>query len=492
MSSATQHIWNPETGIIDIEVPWQDLAASEMPGIRLMWEEQRERLAGTQRLTTFTDRLRRQWAIETGILENLYDIERGVTMTLIERGFHAEFLTHGSTNKPTPYVINLLRDQEEAFEGVMDFVAKSRQLSTSYIKELHAALLRSQHTTEATDTTGKEISVPLIRGDWKIQPNYPTRAGVLYAYCPPEHVASEMQRLIEMHTQHLEQGVAPEVEAAWLHHRFSQIHPFQDGNGRVCRAIASLVLVQAGLFPLIVTRDEKNDYLDALEAADKGNLSKLVALFAKLQRQQFLKAAVVSESVISAANDMDSLLQGLEKATPKAQTLAKPNIEKVFDHAHALEQQTSDALDALIPNLRQYLAKAGIDANIYSCRSTEKDSHWYYGQIKENARNNYHYFINDKVYRSWVSLRVYWQRRARLVFAFHAASREFTGTMICAPFIEFLDPAGENETRATLIPISDEAFLFFHNEIPDQLKKRFKDWLNPCLLIAIKQLADGT
>jgi len=22
----------------------------------------------------------------------------------------------------------------------------------------------------------------------------------------------------------------PEIEAAWLHHRFTQIHPFQDGN----------------------------------------------------------------------------------------------------------------------------------------------------------------------------------------------------------------------------------------------------------------------
>lgn len=492
MITTTQHIWNPETGITDIELPWQDLAASEMPGIRLMWKEQRERLAGTQRLATFTDRLRRQWAIETGILENLYDIERGITMTLIERGFHAEFLTHGSTNKPTPYVINLLRDQEEAFEGVMDFVAKSRQLSTSYIKELHAALLRSQDTTEATDTTGKDILVPLIRGDWKIQPNYPTRAGVLYAYCPPEHVASEMQRLIEMHRQHLDQGVAPEVEAAWLHHRFSQIHPFQDGNGRVCRAIASLVLVQAGLFPLIVTRDEKHDYLDALEAADKGNLSQLVALFAKLQRRQFLKAAAVSETVISAGHDLDALFETLEKATPKDQILAKPNIEKVFDHVHALEQQTSDALDALIPRLRQHFIKVGIDANIYSCRSTEKDRHWYYGQIKDNARNHYHYFINDKVYRSWVSLRVYWQRRARVVFAFHGSSREFTGTMVCAPFIEFLDAAGENETRPTLIPISNEAFLFFHTDTPEPLRIRFKDWLNSCLFAASAQLVDGT
>ena len=69
--------------------------------------------------------------------QNLYDIERGVTMTLIGRGFHAEFLIHGSTNKPTPYVINLLRDQEEAFEGVMDFVAKSRHRRQHLLLQIH-------------------------------------------------------------------------------------------------------------------------------------------------------------------------------------------------------------------------------------------------------------------------------------------------------------------------------------------------------------------
>ncbi|MGH3603700.1 MAG: Fic family protein [Pseudonocardiaceae bacterium] len=27
-------------------------------------------------------------------------------------------------------------------------------------------------------------------------------------------------------------GASPAVLAAWVHHRFTQIHPFRDGNGR--------------------------------------------------------------------------------------------------------------------------------------------------------------------------------------------------------------------------------------------------------------------
>ena len=259
------YIWNPDGGITDFEVEAAALSASEIPGIKAVWDDQRARLRGTSQLSDFTQKLSREWAIETGIIENLYQLERGVTQTLIERGFQAELIGHGDTNKPREYVIQLLRDQQDALEGVFDFVASRRSLSASYIKELHAALLRSQTHTEGVDALGRHIEVPLVRGDWKTQPNSPTREGVTFGYCPPEHVASEIDRLIKLHLEHEKAGVTPEVEAAWLHHRFSQIHPFQDGNGRVARALASLVLVRGGLFPLVVTRDDKTAYLDALK-----------------------------------------------------------------------------------------------------------------------------------------------------------------------------------------------------------------------------------
>ena len=51
------------------------------------------------------------------------------------------------------------------------------ELSTSYVKELPAALLRSQPNTDAIDPTGRNIQVPLIRGDWKRQPLTPHHQG---------------------------------------------------------------------------------------------------------------------------------------------------------------------------------------------------------------------------------------------------------------------------------------------------------------------------
>jgi Fic family protein len=126
------------------------------------------------------------------------------------------------------------------------------------------------------DPMGREVEGPLRRGEWKMLPNNPTRPdGISYKYCPPEQVQGEMDRLMGWHQHHTQTGVAPEVEAAWLHHRFTQIHPFQDGNGRVARTLASIVLIRAGWFPLSIHRDDKTSYIDALEAADAGDLSGL-------------------------------------------------------------------------------------------------------------------------------------------------------------------------------------------------------------------------
>lgn len=79
-------------------------------------------------------------------------------------------------------------------------------------------------------------------------------------------------------------------EAAWLHHRFTQIHPFQDGNGRVARALATLVCLRAGGFPLVVRGRQKREYISALEAADQGDLRPLTGLFERQQRDALVGA----------------------------------------------------------------------------------------------------------------------------------------------------------------------------------------------------------
>ena len=491
-------IWNPETRITDLDADEKELlSTTEIPGIKAAWRGQRERLEGTNLVSDFTERLGREWAIETGIIENLYDIDRGVTQTLIERGFRAELLTHGSINRPREFVLGLLRDQKRALDGVFDFVKSARPLSTFYIRELHAVLLRSQEFTEAVDALGRQVEMPLIKGAWKNQPNYPVRDGVTYMYCPPEHVAAEMDRLVELHLAHVAEGVSAEVQAAWLHHRFTQIHPFQDGNGRLARALASLVLIKQDLFPLVVTRDDRTDYIDALEAADARDLKPHVDLIAKLQRVQFAKAVAISETVLSDKTDVKEMLVGLYKAADKTAVERRQEFQKVFDIADAVKERLRGRLDEIAPDVRNALQRITSEgaARVRDGDEETGTGHWYRAQIIHNAKNHLRYYVNFGEFRSWVALNMVWKRRARLVFAIHGIGHGFTGSLICAPFLEIQDEDedenGDRDRRFTLVPVAEEGFVFFYNDTEEAALKRLHPWLENVLKVALNELTEN-
>lgn len=277
------HAWRP---IEDLPDDWRDLADADLHRLAAQLEGTCAGIGTDAAIAAFTQRLKREWAIETGLIERVYTLTRGVTEVLIERGLREELIPSSATDRDPALVVDMLRDHATAVDGLFDFVKHERRLSTSYVKELHAVLLANQETATARDIFGRRTEMPLVRGDYKRRPNNPVRRdGRVHEYCPPEQVAPEMERLIAMHLEHAQREVPPEVEAAWLHHRFVAIHPFQDGNGRVARALATLVMIRTGWFPLVVTDAGRGDYIDALEEADAGDLGPLVRLFSRIQRR---------------------------------------------------------------------------------------------------------------------------------------------------------------------------------------------------------------
>lgn len=72
--------------------------------------------------------------------------------------------------------------------------------------------------------------------------------------------------------------------AAKVHHRLVWIHPFTNGNGRFCRVVADLMLIQRDLEPfawgenLERTGEDRARYIAALQAADKKDYRPLFKL----------------------------------------------------------------------------------------------------------------------------------------------------------------------------------------------------------------------
>ena len=277
--------------IADLPSDVSALTDGELQPLLAVWEDQRTALASEDEVAEFTRRLNREWAIETGFIERVYTLDRGTTQALIERGIDAALIPHDPANRNPVELAAILQDHLDALEGLFAFVKGERQLTAGYIKEVHSILLRHQNTYFVTDQFGNPSERELPKGVYKTLPNSPTRAGgSIHEYCPPEHVASEMDRMVELHHEHLRRQVPAEVESTWLHHAFSQIHPFSDGNGRVARLLASLLFVRAGGFPALITRDDPTRYIDALEQADRGSLAALVSLFVRAQRRDVLRA----------------------------------------------------------------------------------------------------------------------------------------------------------------------------------------------------------
>ncbi|MBM3796398.1 MAG: Fic family protein [Acidobacteria bacterium] len=259
----------------------------------------------------------REWAIETGQIEGLYRFDCGLTMTLIEDGITASRIPATASEMSPEQVAAILLDHLATLEGLFAFVKGDGPLSKGYIHELHQALLRHQPTHRVfAAASSTYFDKPLDRGKYKEQPNNPLRPdGTTFEYCSPLEVNAEMDRLIEFFYSQEGQNISPEIQAAWLHHAFTCIHPCADGNVRVARALATLVLIKAGLMPLVVPAVEKHSsYIPALEAADAGDYRALVETFRRWQGRRMIELSQrVSFDEAKPAGSLDEFFSAVEQ-----------------------------------------------------------------------------------------------------------------------------------------------------------------------------------
>jgi len=162
-------------------------------------------------------------------------------------------------------------------EGVVEMTLDATQhygrpLTTERLFDWHAALF----------PTGRSGMTRITVGAWRTDRDGPMR--VVSGPIGRERVhyeAPAAQRLeVEMaqFLQWFETATPdPVVKAAIAHLWFVTIHPFEDGNGRIARAIADLALARADesvqrFYSMSAQiRAERNAYYDTLETAQKGD-----------------------------------------------------------------------------------------------------------------------------------------------------------------------------------------------------------------------------
>ncbi len=94
-------------------------------------------------------------------------------------------------------------------------------------------------------------------------------AGQPFKPSPARYVKADMDLLLKWYTQN-ENTIHPLALAILFHHKFENIHPFSDGNGRTGRMLLNLILLNKDYPPLIVPKTQREKYLRVMNKADKG------------------------------------------------------------------------------------------------------------------------------------------------------------------------------------------------------------------------------
>ena len=466
MSPAASHIRQPIEGLPDPAA----LASPDVRAFTNMWQRQRARMQAFNVLATFQERLARKWSIETGVLERLYDLSRGLTVTLIEQGFHASLVSHKDATMSGDRLVEILEDHRQGLALVMDLIGQTRPFSVGWIKDLHALLTRHQQYTDGITTAGQHIQLPLLRGAYKQHSNNPTRPdGTVHEYCPPEHVAAEMDRLIEVYHELPE--TLPEVRAAWLHHRFTQIHPFQDGNGRVARALASFEFIRAGLLPLLVDRDDRDRrYLPALEAADQGDLRPLVTFFADCMSRVLLQASAEAEAVTSRKADLAAVLRaGRRKVEARNSQTREGSSNRIAVLAGSLRRQ----FDALCAQIQREVPETR--ANVFVPAADQ--THWFRSQLVALARRN-NYWLDFSAPRTWIRLRLQTaSAQTDIVASLHRLSGAVGGGWVMDAFLQHGDPKRSEGDQPELVFLDIDPLLLSFEEPEATQLARVETWI---------------
>lgn len=149
----------------------------------------------------------------------------------------------------------------KAFDLIEDIAKKKKPINHVVIQQIHEVV-----TAGILEDSGKYRTKNVrITGSAKTPPDR-------------SKVTKLMDDLIERIAQYKNHTV--EV-AAILHHRFVEIHPFIDGNGRVSRLLTNLYLIAQGYPPVVLKIEDRGKYYRFLRAADAGNLGPFANFIAK-------------------------------------------------------------------------------------------------------------------------------------------------------------------------------------------------------------------
>ena len=156
--------------------------------------------------------------------------------------------------------LNEVINYKSFMQYIRDNLHSLPPLSLERIKNIHFLLCQN--------------AIDGVAGTFKTIPNM--IIGASFTPTQPYMVITELQEWILNLEAQLESQVKEGIiEAICRQHiAFERIHPFSDGNGRVGRALMVYICLQKGIAPIVVTKEDKAEYISYLNTEDVNGLTR--------------------------------------------------------------------------------------------------------------------------------------------------------------------------------------------------------------------------
>lgn len=163
----------------------------------------------------------------------------------------------------------------EAMQLAVDETARAERVTIDHLTDIHARLM--------APSPNPGIAGRLRSSQNWIGGNDYNPCGADFVPPPPEDVSPLLEDLC---VAVADDSLPPLVQAALVHAQFETVHPFDDGNGRVGRALIHVLLRRRGLArayvpPISVALAARRDrYIDGLTAFRRGEVAEWIEYFA--------------------------------------------------------------------------------------------------------------------------------------------------------------------------------------------------------------------
>lgn len=282
------------------------------------------------------------------------------------------FLNFGLTAKGKPFKDHLdIKGHNEAIGFMLQLIKENRPLSESDIKDLHKIILIEPYFSITVSPQGIEFEKEKKIGQYKTSPNHvKTVSGDIHYYTNPEDVAFEMSNLLEWYRNAEEEGLHPVVMSAIFHHKFTAIHPFDDGNGRLARILSNFILLKHSYPVIVIKNKDKVQYYAALNIADNGFYEDLIKLFAENIgfSLDIMQKAINGENI----NEPDDLDKEIELFIKESQLNIRTGLNFETNRNRLINDYVINFFEFLLPKLNKigalfqdsYFNYSGVNYNL--------------------------------------------------------------------------------------------------------------------------------